>query len=113
MVRARSDHPHRLTPVAELPNLGPTTAAWLADIGVHTHQDLQVLGVMAACRAIRLNGHRITVVGAYALHGAVIGRSWRALPPATVAQLRERFVREVLADQPSGTVAARRRSPAR
>jgi hypothetical protein len=80
-------------------------------VGVHTGDDLARLGVIPVCRAIHLLGHPISVVGAYALHAALIGCSWRGLPQAMRDDLRERFTREVRgAEERSSTVAVRRRA---
>lgn len=117
MVRPRSDRPDRLKrarsalPVGALPHPGPATAAWLAAIGVRARQDLERLGVIPACLTMKVSGHPITVVGAYALRAALLGCPWQALAEDERAALRRAFATSVRTAQPRSTrVAARRRA---
>jgi hypothetical protein len=77
-------------PIAELKNLGPTTARDLAEVGVATLAQLQEVGpVHAWHRLNELRPKQYTLVGLYALAGAILDKEWKELPPDYRTQLRE------------------------
>jgi DNA transformation protein len=76
------------TPTDELPNLGPTSAAWLAEAGIRTLHDLTQVGVVAAYLMVRQRRPEATLNLLYALHGAVTRTSWAKLSAATKADLK-------------------------
>jgi DNA transformation protein and related proteins len=81
-------------PIAELKNLGPVTAQDLAQVGVETHAQLQEVGPVDAW--LRLNALRpkqYTLVGLYALAGALLDKEWKDLPAEYRTQLREEAAR--------------------
>jgi DNA-3-methyladenine glycosylase I len=66
--------------LADLRNLGPATARWLAAIGVHTRRDLERLGAVEAYALLKGHGYRASLNLVYAIHGALNDRDWRRLP---------------------------------
>lgn len=78
------------TPVSKLKNIGPETARWLNDIGIETRADLERVGAVDAWRQLKIARPRqLTVVGLYALVGALRDEHWNALPAELKARLRE------------------------
>ncbi|HYE59499.1 MAG TPA: TfoX/Sxy family DNA transformation protein [Rhodothermales bacterium] len=78
------------TPVEELKNIGPKSAAWLREVGVQTRADLERIGPVFAYLLVR---HRFPSAGinllmAYALHGALTDEAYFALSPETREALR-------------------------
>ena len=43
-------------------NLGPKSAAWLADACIHSLDDVRRLGRIETCRRMRARGHAVSVV---------------------------------------------------
>ncbi len=85
-IRIRPDPARR--GVDGLPNLGPKSAAWLADVGVTTREQLARVGPLGACRLLRAAGRPVSLLLAYAIEGALTGRHWARLDPATREILR-------------------------
>jgi len=75
---------------AEL-NLGPKSSAWLIEIGISSLKQVRELGPIEVCRRLRQSGRPVSVVMAYALEGAVMGRPWNAIPWETKQFLRAEF----------------------
>lgn len=75
-------------PLAQLKNIGDKTAAWLEDAGIHTAEDLHRLGALETWRRVREVHPEISLVGLYALQGAVLDIHWNALPADMKADLR-------------------------
>lgn len=74
----------------ELRNLGPRSAARLAEAGIHTRADLEAVGVVAAYQAVKaLYPDRVSLNLLYALQGALLDILWHALPDEMQAELRE------------------------
>ncbi len=59
-----------------LPGLGPKSASWLSEIGIHSRSDLERAGAMTVF--LRLQRHDIKpgLNMLYALVGAIEGRHW-------------------------------------
>lgn len=66
--------------IEALRNLGPKSAAWLADAGISTRSELARTGAIEACRRMLRAGHPVTTVMAYAIEGALMNCDWRELP---------------------------------
>lgn len=66
--------------ISGLRNLGPKSAAWLAEIGITTREELARVGAIEACRRLRKAGHPVTANMAYAIEGALMDCDWRVLP---------------------------------
>lgn len=75
--------------IEALPNLGPKSACWLAEIGVETEAQLRAAGAVATWKRLRFRFDRgVNVNALYALEGALAKCDWRDLPPETIARLR-------------------------
>ena len=70
-------------------NIGPVTAGWLREVGIHTLDELEEIGSIEAWRRIkeRYPG-AVSLVGLYALECALLGVRWNELPRDVKAQLR-------------------------
>ncbi len=83
--------------LARLRNLGPASAAMLAEAGVRDEATLRALGAAGAFRRVLFaRGGRVSRNLLWALEGALTGRRWDALDGETKARL----LREVEADDP-------------
>ncbi|MCB1957891.1 MAG: TfoX/Sxy family protein [Rhodocyclaceae bacterium] len=69
-------------PLARLPNLGPKSAAWLADVGIRDIDTLRQVGLEEALRRLIEAGLRPSLNLAYALHAGLEGRHWQSLDAA-------------------------------
>jgi predicted flap endonuclease-1-like 5' DNA nuclease len=76
--------------IASLKNLGPTTARDLAEVGVATFAQLQEVGPVDAWHRLNeLRPKQYSLVGLYALAGALLDKEWKELPPDYRTQLRD------------------------
>jgi hypothetical protein len=81
-------------PIAELKNLGPTTARDLAEVGVATLAELQHVGPVDAWHRLNeLRPKQYSLVGLYALAGAILDKEWKELPAEYRTQLRDEAAR--------------------
>jgi TfoX/Sxy family transcriptional regulator of competence genes len=74
-------------PLARLKNLGPKSAAWLAEVGLRTRGDLERVGSVGAFCAVRAQRGTASRNLLYALEAALLDVHWTELPPP----LRERL----------------------
>jgi DNA transformation protein len=78
-------------PIASLKNLGPATARDLAEVGVATFAQLQEVGAVDAWHRLNeLRPKQYSLVGLYALAGALLDKEWKELPPDYRTQLRDK-----------------------
>lgn len=89
-----------------LPNIGPKSAAWLRQVGLHTRDDLEAVGPIEAYARIRRAGFKASLNLVYALEGALIGCHWQKLDPARRAQLAVEAEAALAAAQPSAGLPA-------
>lgn len=81
-------------PIAALKNLGPSTARDLAAVGVETFAQLQEVGPVDAWHRLNeLRPKQYSLVGLYALAGAILDKEWKELPPDYRTQLRDEAAR--------------------
>ena len=74
--------------LADLPGIGPKTAARLHAAGIDTETRLRELGAAAAyCRIKREDPREVTLNALWALHGALAGLHWTDLSRETKANL--------------------------
>lgn len=64
------------TALADLPNLGEASAAWLAAAGLHTLADIQVLGSIKAFLLVQAAGMKPSLNLLYALEATLHGKHW-------------------------------------
>ena len=75
--------------IEHLKNIGPTTAQWLHDAGLHTKADLEDIGAVMAYKVLQhQRPQQVNIMLLYALQGALMGVHWNALPPELKAQLK-------------------------
>ncbi|MEM7444526.1 MAG: TfoX/Sxy family protein [Pseudomonadota bacterium] len=80
------------TPVARLRNLGPRSAAWLAEVGIDTEADLRHIGPMAAyakVKALRPQDASLNLL--WSLQAAVLDMRWNELPSEVKDALRRKL----------------------
>jgi DNA transformation protein len=75
------------TPPLRMRNIGPKSAAWLRQVGLHTAGDLQAAGALEAYMRIRRAGFKPSMNLLYALEGALLDRHWQEVPDARRAEL--------------------------
>ncbi|MDE2869087.1 MAG: TfoX/Sxy family DNA transformation protein [Chloroflexota bacterium] len=76
--------------MARLRNIGPTTACWLADVGITTVEDLDALGSVGAYQRLKAARPRqVTIVALYALEAALLDIAWTELPLEARSRLRQ------------------------
>ena len=79
----------RSDPVSALPNLGPKSVLWLAEVGITSVGELREVGAVAAYRRLKHWNPRLVGLNAlYAMHAALEGVHWRAVDAETKARLR-------------------------
>jgi len=66
-----------------LKNLGPASAAWLREAGIHTVEQLARLGPVEAFLRVQETGRQPSVNLIYAVAGALAGCRWDRLPEGT------------------------------
>ena len=67
-------------PIESLPNLGPKTARMLEEVGISTVAELRAVGALDAWRRIKFAyPKRVSLIGLYALQGALRGCPWTGL----------------------------------
>lgn len=70
-------------PLESLKNLGPASAAWLREAGIHTREQLARLGPVEAFLRVQQTGRQPSVNLLYAMAGALAGCRWDRLPEGT------------------------------
>ena len=77
-----------MSELAQLKNIGEKTASWLIACGIETPEDLHQLGAVEAWERVSRKYPQMTLVGLYALQGAILDIHWNDLPPDMKAELR-------------------------
>ena len=77
-------------PIQELKNLGPKTALWLADIGIHTEADLRARGIIPAYIELKArNPHVVNLMMLWAMQGALMDLNCLRLPDEIKQKLKQ------------------------
>lgn len=71
----------------KLRNIGPKSAAWLRQVGIHQPEQLAELGAVEAFVRIRRAGFRPSLNLLYALEGALLDVHWQEIPPERRSEL--------------------------
>ncbi|MCU0862749.1 MAG: TfoX/Sxy family protein [Planctomycetes bacterium] len=100
------------TPCRKLWNLSDTTAAWLADEGIHTHGDLVGSDLMQLWARLRARHPQVTKLMFLALAGAVHDVHWRHVPSELVEAF-ERWRAGAAVSPPARQRAPRKAAPRR
>ena len=69
-----------MNPDAKLRNIGPKSAAWLRQVGLHTPESLVEAGTVGAFMRIKRAGFRPSLNLLYSLEGAIHDCHWRDIP---------------------------------
>lgn len=84
-----------------LPNLGPQSEAWLAEIGLTQTEEIRALGAVETYARLRFRfGNKINRNMLFALAAGLAGIHWTALAPEHKAEL-DQLARERLAESGS------------
>ncbi len=78
-------------PVSDIPNLGPASEASFARAGIHTAEDVMMLGADEAYLRLMRAGTRPHFIGYYALVLGLQGRPWNDCRDPEKRVLRRRF----------------------
>lgn len=70
-------------------NIGPKSAAWLRQVGLHTRADLEAAGPVDAYMRVRRAGFRPSLNLLYALEGALTDCHWQEVPAERRRELVE------------------------
>ena len=80
-----------VTPIERTPNIGPTLAAELRNMGIDSLEALMRVGFWDAWLQLRrADPERHSLSACLALAGAVAGVRWTHLPPKVRADIRQR-----------------------
>lgn len=71
----------------KLMNVGPKSAAWMRQVGIHGRADLAKLGAVRAFVKIKRAGFRPSLNLLYALEGALLDCHWQQLPDERRSEL--------------------------
>lgn len=75
-----------------LPGIGPKTAAWLAEIGIHDCDSLRAVGAVEAYRRLRMaSPQRVSLNALWGLHAALLGVPWTTLDADTKRRLLDQL----------------------
>jgi hypothetical protein len=71
----------------KLRNIGPKSAAWLRQVGIHDEAQLGAMGAVEAFTRIRRAGFKPSLNLLYSLEGALTGVHWQDIPSERRAEL--------------------------
>lgn len=74
-------------PTTTMRNVGPKSAAWLRQVGLHTREDLETAGAVEAYMRVRRAGFKPSMNLLYALEGALQDCHWQEVPMPRREQL--------------------------
>lgn len=75
------------SPLTGLPNLGPSSLAWLAAAGITSLERLRALGAVRAFALARAHNRRVSLNLLWAIEGALTGRRWQDVAETDRASL--------------------------
>ena len=78
-------------PLTELPNIGKELSQLLTQVGIHTPEELKIIGAEQAFLRINALDNTSCFSKLCALEGAVEGIRWHYLPSETKEKLRDFF----------------------
>lgn len=81
--------------ISSLKNIGVKTEVWFHEIGIFTVEELETavdaMGVIGVWQRIKDNHPEASLVGLYALQGALLNIHWNALPEEMKADLKTAY----------------------
>ena len=79
-----------MTPLSESPNIGPTLADLLVEIGINHQEELAEVGSTEAIMQLAsIDRNRVCLLMLYALEGAVQGIRWHGLSQIRKDELKD------------------------
>ena len=75
--------------LASMKNIGERTASWLNEAGIYTPERLAEIGAVEAYRKVKRVQPGMSLVGLYALQGAILDIHWNDLSPDMKQALRQ------------------------
>ena len=76
-------------------NIGPKSKQWLADVGIHTIDDVVELGVVATYKRVKAAyPEKVSLNLLYALQAALLDLPWNELPPDMKEELKQQVESE-------------------
>ena len=75
------------TPIENLRNLGPASAAWLRDLGIQTRADLEDLGPAFAYQMVKRKQPSVSLNLLWSMAAALMEKDWRELSEDEKAKL--------------------------
>lgn len=79
-----------VTPIEQLPNLGPRSAVWLRAAGLESVEQVRQLGPELAFQIVRQHNPRVTLNLLWALAAGLAERDWRTLTADEKRELQRR-----------------------
>lgn len=71
-------------------NMGPKSSEWLASVGIHTLDDVAVLGVVETYKRVKaVYPDKVTLNMLYGLQAALLDLPWSELPADIKAELKK------------------------
>lgn len=98
------------TPLESLPNIGPSLASALRDVGIRDAETLRAVGALAAWDDLYAAGRFHCLTSLMAVAGAVEGVPKRVLDDATRQELRAHRLARVAAGETRRSTTGRRTS---
>lgn len=86
-----SNEDELLSPVENLRNLGPQSAAWLHSVGLHTIADLERLGPVTAYQVVKTQEPTASLNFLWALAAGLRDQDWRELSEDDKRALRQQL----------------------
>ena len=71
----------------KLRNIGPKSAAWLRQVGLHSRADLEAAGAVDAFMRVKRAGFKPSLNLLYALEGALLDCHWQEVPEPRRVQM--------------------------
>jgi len=91
----------------KLRNIGPKSAAWLRQVGLHSRADLEAAGAVDAFMRVKRAGFKPSLNLLYALEGALLDCHWQEVPePRRVQMVQAAEAAIALLPPPRGRPAA-------
>ncbi|MCA1714475.1 MAG: TfoX/Sxy family protein [Gammaproteobacteria bacterium] len=91
----------------KLRNIGPKSAAWLRQVGLHSRADLEAVGPVDAFMRVKRAGFKPSLNLLYALEGALLDCHWQEVPePRRVQMVQAAEAAIALLPPPRGRPAA-------
>ena len=81
-------------PIDNLPNLGPSSASWLRDVGIRTITDLEQFGSVAAFKLTKQKHPEATLNLLWALGAGLLGKDWRDLSAGEKERMQNELQRK-------------------